>query len=280
MIEFLLEHLVLFVLLFVTYLGLEAIEAKGKGALESFLKRARAIGPFVGGLLGAVPQCGFSAVAASLYSGGVITLGTIIAVFLSTSDELIPVLLSAKGVESALVLKIVGIKIALATIVGFTVNAFIILINGKNSPVIDVGSLCEHSHCHCGEHRGILIPALIHTLEIFIFILIVSGSLAVAKHYFGTEFFATLQMSKPVIGEMIASALGLIPNCAVSVAFAQLYAEEVIGAGALMASSFSGCGVGLLVLFRTNRNFKANILILVFVYILSILLGLIGGALL
>lgn len=280
MIEFLLEHLVLFVLLFVTYLGLEAIEAKGKGALESFLKRARAIGPFVGGLLGAVPQCGFSAVAASLYSGGVITLGTIIAVFLSTSDELIPVLLSAKGVESSLVLKIVGIKIALATIVGFTVNAFIILINGKNSPVIDVGSLCEHSHCHCGEHRGILIPALIHALEIFIFILMVSGSLAVAKHYFGTEFLATLQMSKPVIGEMIASALGLIPNCAVSVAFAQLYAEEVISAGALMASSFSGCGVGLLVLFRTNRNFKANILILVFVYILSFLLGLIGGALL
>jgi len=276
-IDFFVENLLLLPYLFVTYLVLEAIEAKAGGALERTLERARSIGPIVGAAVGAVPQCGFSAAAASLYSGGVITVGTLLAVLLSTSDELIPVLLNAKGVSAALVTKIVGIKVAFAIIVGFIVNAFIIVFRGKNEPVQHIDELCAHSHCSCKERAGILVPALIHTAEIFVFILAVSGALELVNHCFGDGWIRALSLGKPLIGEFVGAAVGLIPNCAVSVACAQMYAGGAMSAGALMASSFAGSGLGLLVLFRTNRNLKANLLILGSVYLIGVALGLATG---
>jgi len=276
-IEFFVENLLLLPYLLVTYLVLEAIEAKAGSALERTLERARSIGPLVGAAVGAVPQCGFSAAAASLYSGGVITLGTLLAVFLSTSDELIPVLLNAKGVSAALVTKIVGIKVACAIIVGFIANGLIILFRGKNSPVPHIDELCAHSHCSCKERAGILVPALIHTAEIFVFILIVSGLLELVNHLCGDQWIHALSLGKPVLGEFIGAAVGMVPNCAVSVACAQMYAGGAMSAGALMASSFAGSGLGLLVLFRTNRNLKSNLLILAIVYMTGVVLGLLTG---
>ena len=277
MIDFLTENLLLLPYLFVTYLVLEAIEAKAGGALERSLERARSIGPLIGAAVGAVPQCGFSAAAASLYSGGVITVGTLLAVFLSTSDELVPVLLNAKGVSAAIVTKIVGIKVACAIIVGFIVNAFIVFCRGRNVPVPRINELCEHSHCSCKEHAGIMVPALIHTAEIFVFILIVSGALELVCHFCGDDWIRALALTRPVVGEFVGAAVGLVPNCAVSVACAQMYAGGAMSAGALMASSFAGSGLGLLVLFRTNRNFKLNLLILASVYLTGTLLGFLTG---
>ena len=277
MIDFLVENLLLLPYLFVTYLVLEAIEAKAGGALEKTLERARSIGPLLGAAVGAVPQCGFSAAAASLYSGGVITVGTLLAVFLSTSDELVPVLLNAKGIAAALVTKIVGIKVALAIVVGFIVNAFIVFFRGRNVPVPRINELCEHSHCSCREHAGIVVPALIHTAEIFVFILIVSGALELVCHFCGDEWIRALALTRPVVGEFVGAAVGLVPNCAVSVACAQMYAGGAMSAGALMASSFAGSGLGLLVLFRTNRNLKLNLLILASVYLTGALLGFLTG---
>lgn len=277
MIEFLTENLLLLPYLFVTYLVLEAIEAKAGGALERSLERARSIGPLIGAAVGAVPQCGFSAAAASLYSGGVITVGTLLAVFLSTSDELIPVLLNAKGVSAALVTKIVGIKVALAIVVGFIVNAFIVFFRGRNVPVPRINELCEHSHCSCKEHAGIVVPALIHTAEIFVFILVVSGALELVNCFCGDAWIRSLALGKPVVGEFIGAAIGLIPNCAVSVACAQMYAGGAMSPGALMASSFAGSGLGLLVLFRTNRNHRLNLIILAAVYLTGVALGLLTG---
>ena len=280
MIEFLVENLLLLPYLFVTYLVLEAIESKAGGALERTLERARSIGPLVGSVVGAVPQCGFSAAAASLYSGGVITLGTLLAVFLSTSDELVPVLLNAKGVSTVLVSKIVGIKVVLGIVVGFAVNAFIVVLRGRNEPVRRIEELCEHSKCSCREHRGIMVPALIHTAEIFVFILVVSGALELINHFCGDEWIRALALGRPVVGELVGAAIGLVPNCAVSVACTQMYVSGVMSAGALMASSFAGSGLGLLVLFRTNRNLRQNLAILAAVYVAGVVLGLLTGGLL
>ena len=277
-IEFARETLLLLPFLFATYLVLEAVEAKAGGALERWLGRAGSVGPFAGALAGTVPQCGVSAAAASLYAGGVITVGTLIAVFLSTSDELLPVLVSER-VPFGLMAKIVGIKVVCAIAVGFTVNGVLSLLRRRRREV-SVGELCEHSHCHCANHRGILVPALIHTVEIFIFIVFVSGAIELAMHFFGEDCLSKLRLNAPVFGEMAAGALGLIPNCAVSVAGAKLYLAGAMSGGALMASSFTGSGLGLLVLLRTNRNLKENVCILLSVYVFGVALGGLAGRLL
>ena len=274
-IEFIQETLLLLPFLFVTYLVLEAIEAKAGSALESFLERARSIGPAAGALAGAIPQCGVSAAAASFYAGGVITVGTLVAVFLSTSDELIPVLLSSRA-PTPLMVKIVGIKIVCALGVGFLVNGILSFLRHIRREV-SVRELCEHSRCGCHEHKGILVPALIHTMEIFLFIVIISGAIEICMHCFGEDCLETLRLNRPFFGELAAGALGLIPNCAVSVAGAKLYLSGAMSSAALMASSFTGSGLGLLVLFRTNRNVKENLSILLVVYIVGVALGHLTG---
>ena len=275
MIDFIQETLLLLPFLFVTYLVLEAIEAKAGSALESFLERARSVGPAAGALAGAIPQCGVSAAAASFYAGGVISVGTLVAVFLSTSDELIPVLLSARA-PSALMVKIVGIKVVCALGVGFLIDGFLAAVRHMRRKV-SVHELCEHSHCGCHEHKGILVPALIHTAEIFFFIVVISGAIELCMHCFGEDCLNTLRLNRPFVGELAAGALGLIPNCAVSVAGAKLYLSGAMSPGALMASSFTGSGLGLLVLFRTNRNLKENLMILAAVYVVGVVLGYLTG---
>ncbi|MGN0854255.1 MAG: putative manganese transporter [Kiritimatiellia bacterium] len=278
MIEFVQETLLLLPFLFVTYLVLEAVEAHAGGALEGFLERARSVGPLAGALAGAVPQCGVSAAAASFYAGGVVSVGTLIAVFLSTSDELIPVLIS-KQVPVGLMVRIVLLKIAAGIIVGFSVDAILRFVRHLRRKV-SVHELCAHSHCHCMHHKGIFVPALIHTAEIFLFIVLVSGAIELCMHCFGEDSLNALQLNRPFLGELAAGLVGLIPNCAVSVAGAELYCKGAMSAGALMASSFTGSGLGLLVLFRTNRNWRENLTILLTVYLTGVVLGWLTGHLL
>lgn len=278
MIEFVQETLLLLPFLFATYLVLEAVEAHAGSALESFLERARSVGPLAGALAGAVPQCGVSAAAASFYAGGVVSVGTLLAVFLSTSDELIPVLIS-KQVPVGLMARIVLLKVAAGIIVGFSADAILRFARHFRREV-SVHELCAHSHCHCARHKGILVPALIHTAEIFLFIVVVSGAIELCMHYFGEDSLAALHLNAPFFGELAAGALGLIPNCAVSVAGAELYCQGAMSAGALMASSFTGSGLGLLVLLRTNRNWRENLAILATVYVTGVALGGLTGCLL
>ncbi len=275
LVDILVDNLLLLPFLFPTYLVLEAIEAHAGGALERALGRARRWGPFVGSLSGAVPQCGFSAAAASLYAGGVITVGTLVAVFLSTSDELIPVLVS-KAMPIDLLAKIVGLKVAFGLVTGLMVDAFL-RARGARTPAPHVADLCAHSRCGCAEHKGIVLPALIHTAEIFFFILVVSGLLEVALHFAGEDVLKSFILNKPVLGELLAGLAGMIPNCAVSVTFAQLYAQGGMSAEALMAGSLAGSGLGLLVLFRTHRSLKENLLILATVYLFGVIFGHLAG---
>ena len=278
MIEFVQETLLLLPVLFATYLVLEAVEAHAGGALERFLERARSVGPLAGGLAGAIPQCGVSAATASFYAGGVVTGGTLLAVFLSTSDELIPVLLS-KQVPVPLLARIVLLKVAAAVVVGFSADGILSLVRARRRDV-RVRDLCAHSHCGCRARRGVLVPALIHTAEIFLFIVLVSGAIELCFHFFGADCLKALRLDTPVLGELAAGALGLIPNCAVSVAGAELYCAGALSPGALMASSFTGSGLGLLVLFRTNRSLRENLAVLAAVYGVGVVLGIVTGPLL
>ena len=275
LIDILVDNLLLLPFLFPTYLVLEAIEAHAGGALERTLGRARRWGPIVGALSGAVPQCGFSAAAASLYAGGVITVGTLVSVFLSTSDELIPVLVS-RAIPLGLLVKIVGLKVLFGLAAGLAVDAFL-RARGTRTPAPHVEDLCAHSRCGCTEHRGIVVPALIHTAEIFVFILVVSGIIELALHFAGEDVLKSFVLNRPVVGELLAGLAGMVPNCAVSVAFAQLYAEGGMSAGALMAGSLAGSGLGVLVLFRTHRRLKDNLLILVAVYVFGVMFGHLAG---
>ena len=277
-IEFIQETLLLFPFLFVTYLVLEAVEARAGGALGRFLGRSRSFGPIAGSLAGAIPQCGVSAAAASFFAGGVITAGTLLAVFLSTSDELLPVLVSSRA-PSALMLKIVAVKVGAAMVVGFLADRLIAVF--RRAPrSASVGELCAHSHCGChGHHHGVVVPALIHALEIFAFIVLVSGLLEVYMHYRGEDALLSLCLNSRFTGPLVGGALGLVPNCAVSVASANLYMHGAMSPSALMASSFTGSGLGLLVLLRTNRSLKENLLLLLAVYAIGTALGLATGPL-
>ena len=275
MTEFLLDNLLLLPFLFVTYLVLEMLEARAEGALERGLGRTRRFGPLFGALAGVFPQCGFSAAAASLYAGGAITAGTLVAVFLSTSDELIPVLISEK-VPLSLLFKIVAVKVVAGVAVGFAVNAVLKML-GKGGARLRVDELCAHSRCSCKERKGVLMPALVHTAEIFVFILIISGAVELTLHFVGEDALRNLILNKPWAGEAIAGLLGFIPNCAVSVSGAQIYLKAGMSSGALMAMSLSGSGVGLLVLFRTNRHWGANLAILAVLYVTGVILGRLAG---
>ena len=275
MIEFIEETLGLLPFLFATFLVLEAVESRAGGALGKFLERSRSVGPFAGGLAGAIPQCGVSAAAASFYAGGVVSVGTLLAVFLSTSDELIPVFIAAK-MPVGLMAKIVAVKVVSAVAVGFTVNGLLSFFAHRRRKV-EIEDLCEHSLCHCRKHRGIFVPALIHTLEIFLFIVVVSGAIELSMHYFGEDSLHALRLTKPFFGECVAGVVGLIPNCAVSVAGAELYMDGFMSPGALMASSFTGSGLGLLVLFRANRNMRENLAILAILYAVGVAMGWAAG---
>ena len=275
MTEFLLDNLLLLPFLFVTYLVLEMLEARAEGALERGLGRTRRFGPLFGALAGVFPQCGFSAAAASLYAGGAITAGTLVSVFLSTSDELIPVLISEK-VPLSLLFKIVAVKVVAGVAVGFAVNAVLKML-GKGGAKLRVDELCSHSRCSCKERKGVLVPALVHTAEIFVFILIISGAVELTLHFVGEDGLRNLILNKPWAGEAIAGLLGFIPNCAVSVSGAQIYLKAGMSSGALMAMSLTGSGVGLLVLFRTNRHWRANLAILAVLYVTGVVLGRLAG---
>lgn len=275
-IDFLVENLLLLPFLVPAYLVLEWVEAHAGGALGRKLGRVSQWGPFFGAAAGVVPQCGFSAAAASLYAGGVITAGTLVAVFLSTSDELIPVLLS-KQMPVSFLCRLVGLKILFAVFAGFAVNAFLFCM-GRCGPSPHVGELCAQSHCSCAERKGIVVPALIHTLEIFVFLLVISGVIELVLHFCGgEEALKGCILNKPFVGELLGGVVGLIPNCAVSVACADLYVEGGMSAGALVASSLTGAGMGFLVLFRTHRHLRQNLAILAVVYVFGVVFGTVGG---
>lgn len=268
--ETVLDTLKLLPFLFLTYLLMEWLENKTGERVQHWIERSGKVGPLLGGALGVVPQCGFSAAAAGLYSGGVITVGTLLAIFLSTSDEMLPILLS-EGVAPLTVLRIVGTKVAFAVLFGFLFDVCFLRYRKRELSIHD---LCERSHCHCeDEEKSILRSALHHTVQITLFLLVVSLVLHTVIYFVGEDTISAWIVDLPVVGNLISALVGLIPNCASSVVITKLYVDGVISAGAMMSGLLTGSGIGILVLFRTHPSRRHSLLILTALYIIGVLCG-------
>lgn len=256
--------------LFITYLIMEYIEHKTSEKAKETIQKSGKFGPFFGSLLGIFPQCGFSVSATNLYAARVITLGTLIAVYLSTSDEMLPIFIS-ESVPITTILKILGIKLVIGMVAGFLIDMVLRIKNKNKQEQEKIIDLCEKDHCHC-EH-GIVKSALKHTLNIFIFILIVTFVINMAIYFIGEETIAGFLQNKPILGPILAGLIGLIPNCAASVVITQMYLENVISAATMLSGLLVGAGVGLAVLFKTNKGIKENLKITALLYCIGVIAG-------
>ena len=295
--------------LLVTYIIMEAIEHSTEGKAERLIARADKSGPVVGALLGALPQCGFSAVAATLYAGRVITAGTLVAVLLSTSDELIPVFMANRAEMSRLV-AIVGIKVAIGLVVGLLVDVVLRALHRAGDGHPHIAELCERAHCHCatiddeepeehghsdehdhaehshhhhhhrhahdGSHAWwhILRSALVHTAEVSLFIFVITLVFGLVIETIGQDALAAALGSHPVRATFLSALIGLIPNCGASVAITQLFIDCTLATGPMLAGLLVSGGMGLLVLFRTNADQVQNIEIATFIYFVGVVCGL------
>lgn len=336
-IEHTLEHSISIVpFLLLTYLAMEYIEHKAEDKVQSAIKKAGSFGPVVGAVLGAVPQCGFSTAASNFYAGRVITLGTLMAIYLSTSDEMLPILLSNQ-VGAAVIFKLLGIKIVIGMAAGLLIDA---VMRGRHKKVLEgsgnckqdahehhdhehhdhehdhhshnhghdhhehehvhdhehhshghdhdhnhhshedhhhnntpIHELCEQENCHC--ERGIFVSAVIHTVKIFLYILVITFVLNLVIELVGEETLTGLLMNRPVLGPLLAGVVGLIPNCASSVVITQLFLSGTLGLGSMMAGLLVNAGVGVLVLFRVNRHRKENLTIVGMLYVIGVVAGIV-----
>ena len=257
--------------LFLTYLFMEWLEHKTGAAARKRIRTAGKFGPVWGGLLGVIPQCGFSTVASNLFAGRIITVGTLLAVYLSTSDEMLPIFIS-ESVPVVTMVKILGVKCLIAMVAGFLIDAVLrLLTHGKKEEMMS-GDLCEHEHCHC--EKSILKSSLVHTVKIILFIFLISAILNILIAIVGEDSLKQLIGNRPVITCFVAGLVGLIPNCAASVVITELFLEHMISVGAMFSGLLVGAGVGLLVLFRVNEHWKENVKIVALLYGIGVGAGL------
>ena len=303
--------------LFLTYLAMEALEHGTAGRAERVIAQTDKSGPIAGALLGALPQCGFSAMAATLYAGRVVTAGTLVAVLLSTSDEMVPVFLAHQEPISRL-LSVIGFKVLVGMAVGLVVDVILRALHRAGDGHPHIRELCERAHCHCGsvedvdehgahhahdehdhdhdeahghahvhshDHQGhgrwwhIVRSALVHTVEVTVSIFVISMVFGLFIEYVGEDALAVFMGIHPVRATFLAGLIGLIPNCGASVAITELYLTGALSSGPMIAGLLVSGGVGLLVLFRTNADQRQNVEIAAFVYAVGVLAGLVVSAL-
>lgn len=301
--------------LFVTYLAMEALEHFASNKVKEAVEHAGAAGPVVGALLGALPQCGFSAMAATLFSGRVVTAGTLVAVILSTSDEMIPVFVAHQEPVSRM-LAIIAIKVMLGIVAGLLLDLVLRLLHRAGDGHSHIHELCEREHCHCEEadeldeneghdehvghgdhgdhhdhgHRhghshshhgawGIVRSACVHTAQVTAFIFLISLLFGLIIEGLGVDSIRSVLAYHPVRATFIAALVGLIPNCGASVAIAELFLDGTLATGPMLAGLLSSGGVGLLVLWRTNADARQNVYVTLLVYGVAVLAGLAACAL-
>lgn len=298
--------------LLVTYLAMEALEHFASNKVKEAVERAGTAGPVVGGLLGALPQCGFSAMAATLFSGRVVTAGTLVAVILSTSDEMIPVFVAHQEPASRM-LSIIAIKVVLGIAAGLLLDVALRLLHRAGDGHAHIHELCEREHCHCeeadeldddegedehgshgghhdhGHHHGhchshngvwgIVRSACVHTAQVTAFIFLISLLFGLIIEGLGVDSIRSTLAYHPVRATFIAALVGLIPNCGASVAIAELFLDGTLATGPMLAGLLSTGGVGLLVLWRTNADARQNAYVTLLVYGVAVLAGLAACAL-
>ncbi len=262
--------------LFVAYLLMELLERSQKLNEEILHGYSHRAGPLLGGLLGVAPQCGISGAAATLFSTGSVTVGTMLAVFFATSDEMLPIMLSSVAdgdIRLSSILLIVLGKAALGVALGYLAD---LLLTKYIRSQKNIHGFCEREHCACDEEEGnVFVSALKHTLKIAVMLIAVNVILNFVLGMIGVERLSGSVLNRPVIGEILLALVGLIPNCSVSVVITESYLSGLIGLGGLFAGLLSNAGIGLLVLFRTNKNLKENLVITSTLYGLSAAAGIV-----
>lgn len=275
--ETLIDALKMTPILFLAYLLMEYLELKAGEKLNNAVAKVGYAGPLIGGLIGAIPQCGFSGAVAGFFSAHIVTLGTMIAVFLSTSDEMLPILLSS-NVEGRVILKILLFKIIGAAVCGFVIDIVLrIFKKNRDTSSEHIHDFCEQEHCDC--HESIFVSALKHTFKVLVLIIIVSFALNVIFEFLGDDVLQNVFMSTPFVSEVVAGVVGLIPNCSVSVLITNLFVEGVISPGVMLCGLMTNAGVGILVLFRLNKNVRENLFITLLLLLSGVVLGIACGAL-
>ncbi|MBO5402144.1 MAG: arsenic efflux protein [Clostridia bacterium] len=267
------DTLVILPILFLTYLVIEFVEHKAGEKAKKIISASGKAGPLLGGLIGLIPQCGFSGAAASLFAVGTVSTGTLIAVFLATSDEMLPILISA-SVPAKEVSIILLIKLVSGTLFGFITDA---LYRRKKSETIE--HMCEEENCHC-EHDGIFLSALKHTLKIVAIVFMVTCGLNIIIELIGEDKLQSLMITTPVVGELVAGLVGLIPNCSASVLLTDLYVENALSVGQLISGLCVNAGIGVIVLFKTNKNLKENLVLTAVLYVCGVITGIITNLIL
>lgn len=263
------DSLKLIPFLLVAFLIIELLEHKLNNKTKSIITKSKKIGPIIGSLLGVIPQCGFSVMATNLYITRIITLGTLISIYLSTSDEMLIIMISEK-VEISLILKILLIKIFFGIVYGLIIDK---IINKKKKDKETNYELCDEEHCDC--NHSILLSAIKHTLHITLFIFIVTLIINTIFTLLGDNYLSKILLNNSILSPFITSLIGLIPNCAASVILTELYLNSTISLGALIGGLLTSSGSSLLVLIKNNKNQKENLSIILLLYTLGVLSGII-----
>ena len=281
--------------LIVTYLFMEYLETHASGKISEAVKNSGRFGPVIGGIAGIFPQCGFSTAASNLYAGRVITAGTLLAIFLSTSDEMLPLFISNQ-IDVRRIALILIMKAAIGVFFGLLFDFLRNHVFKKEQEPMDIHSLCVREDCHCdegepgfkdmkevldlkhhdhGKNHGIVKPALRHSIKIFFFILIVSIFINIAVEALGEDSIKNILNEGGILVHFAAGLIGLIPNCAASVFLTEFYMDGIIGFAPMMSGLLCGAGLGLLVLFRVNDDIKKNLSLLAVLYFCGVFSGII-----
>ena len=268
-------------LLFIVFLIIEFIEFFYSEKINSFMKKSEKSAPLIGSLSAIIPQCGFSVIASTLYIRRFITKVTLIGIYLATSDEAIPILL-ANPTHTNLVVPIIGLKLVIGIVAGYLIdfilkgNKYIPIVEETDEDNLHDGEGCCHHSVSRRRKRELIYHPLKHTFNIFVFILIITVLLNFVLAVYAEHSMLHLLLGKVKFLEPVLTAfVGLIPNCAVSIALTMLLIKGSISFGAVMSGLLSNAGLGILVLCRHNENYKDTLKIIGILLVISIVSGMI-----
>ena len=269
-IDTIIDVLKLIPFLFIAFLLIEVLEHKLTNKNKNIITKSKKFGPVIGALLGIIPQCGFSVMGTNLYITRIMSLGTLFSIYLSTSDEMLPILISEKA-DIKIILQIILIKILFGMFYGVLID--LILRKRKKKQDKTNYEICDKEHCHC--EKGILLSSIKHTLNIVIFLFITTLIINIVFNYVGEDYLSKVLLKDTILGPFITSLIGLIPNCGASIILTELYLNNAISLSSLIAGLLTGSGTALIVLFKENKNIKENIFIICLLYGLGVISGLI-----